>query len=38
VAQEVRRRCDLQGQDVPSSVQDFVECHEGRRQLTLRLA
>jgi hypothetical protein len=38
VAQEVRRRCDLQGQDVPSSVQDFVERHEGHRQLTLRLA
>jgi hypothetical protein len=38
VAQEVRRRCDLQGQDVPSLVQDFVERHEGHRQLTLRLA
>jgi hypothetical protein len=39
VAQELRRRCDLQLRDVPSSVQDFVERHEGhdRHQLTLRL-
>jgi hypothetical protein len=38
VAQEIRRRCDLQAQDVPSTLQDFVERHEGTRQLTLRLA
>jgi hypothetical protein len=39
VAREVRRRCDLKAEDVPSTVQDFVERHEGReRQLTLRLA
>src|ERR1700694_300797 len=39
IAQELRRRCDLQLRDVPSSVQDFVERHEGRdRQFTLRLA
>jgi hypothetical protein len=38
VAQEIRRRCDLQAQDVPSALQDFVEQHEGTRQLTLRLA
>jgi hypothetical protein len=38
VAQEIRRRCDLQAQDVPSALQDFVERHEGTRQLTLRLA
>jgi hypothetical protein len=38
VAQEIRRRCDLQAQDVPSALQDFVERHEGVRQLTLRLA
>jgi hypothetical protein len=38
VAQEIRRRCDLQAQDVPSALQDFVERHEGSRQLTLRLA
>jgi hypothetical protein len=39
VACELRRRCDLQLRDVPSSIQDFVERHEGlgRRQLTLRL-
>jgi hypothetical protein len=39
VAHELRRRCDLQATDVPSSVQDFVERHEGHawRQLTLRL-
>jgi hypothetical protein len=39
IAQELRRRCDLQLRDAPSSIQDFVERHEGRdRQLTLRLA
>jgi len=39
VAHELRRRCDLQARDVPSSIQDFVERHEDhdRRQLTLRL-
>ena len=39
VARELRRRCDLQMRDVPSSIQDFVERHEGHawRQLTLRL-
>jgi hypothetical protein len=39
VARELRRRCDLQGRDVPSSITDFVERHEGHdwRQLTLRL-
>lgn len=39
VAKELRRRCDLQLTDVPTSIQDFVEQHEGhdRRQLTLRL-
>ena len=29
VAQELRRRCDLEARDVPSSIQDFVERHEG---------
>jgi hypothetical protein len=39
VAQELRRRCDLQLRDVPSIIQDFVEGHEGHdRQLALRLA
>jgi hypothetical protein len=39
VAHELRRRCDLQLRDVPSSLQDFVERHEGhdRHQLTLRM-
>lgn len=39
VAQELRRRCDLQLRDLPSSVRDFVRRHEGRdrRQLPLRL-
>jgi hypothetical protein len=38
VARELRWRCDLQLRDVPSSIQDFVERHEGRdRQLPLPL-
>jgi hypothetical protein len=38
IAAELRRRCDLQLRDVPSSIQDFVESHEGRdRQLPLPL-
>jgi hypothetical protein len=39
VARELRRRCDLQMRDLPSTISDFVERHEGqdRRQLTLRL-
>lgn len=39
VAHELRRRCDLQLKDLPSSIQEFVERHEARnrRQLTLRL-
>jgi hypothetical protein len=38
VAQEIRRRCELQGYDVPPALQDFVEDNEGPRQFTLRLA
>jgi hypothetical protein len=39
IAQEIRRRCDLQLRDVPGSIVDFVERHEGQgRQFTLRLA
>jgi hypothetical protein len=30
VAQELRRRCDLQQRDVPFDREDFVERHEGR--------
>ena len=39
VAQEIRRRCDLQMRELPASISDFVEQHEGqdRWQLTLRL-
>ena len=39
VAQELRRRCDLQLRDLPSSIRDFVQRHEvrDRRQLPLRL-
>jgi len=37
VAHELRRRCDLQLRDLPSSIQDFVERQEGAawRQLTI---
>jgi len=40
IAEELRRRCDLQMTELPSNIQDFVERHEGagdRRQLALRL-
>ena len=30
VAQELRRRCDLQMRDVPFYLQDFTDRHEGR--------
>src|SRR3984957_5979324 len=30
VAQELRRRCDLQLREGPSNIQDFVERHEKR--------
>ena len=29
IAQELRRRCDLQLRDVPSAIVDFVEANEG---------
>jgi hypothetical protein len=39
IAQELRRHCDLQLRDVPSSIQHFVDRHDRvDRQLTLRLA
>jgi hypothetical protein len=40
VARELRRRCDLQMCELPSSLSDFVDRHDApdRRQLTLRLA
>jgi hypothetical protein len=39
IAAELRRRCDLQGCELPSNVSGFVERHEmsRRRQLSLRL-
>jgi hypothetical protein len=39
VAAELRRRCDLQMRELPSTISDFVERYEtsDRRQLTLRL-
>jgi hypothetical protein len=39
VAQELRRRCDLRGCDVPSDIQDFVDRHDAvdRSQLILPL-
>jgi hypothetical protein len=30
IAQELRRRCDLQMRDVPSNIQDFVERHDAQ--------
>jgi hypothetical protein len=39
IAQELRRRCDLQVRDVLSGIQDFVDSHAGPdRQFALRLA
>jgi hypothetical protein len=39
VADEIRRRCDLQMTEVPTHLQGFLERHENRdrRQMTLRL-
>jgi hypothetical protein len=39
VADEVRRRCDMQMTEVPDNLQSFMERHENRdrRQLALRL-
>ena len=39
VALEIQTRCDIDGQDVPENLRDFVESHAGpNRQLALRLA
>src|SRR6476659_2588255 len=39
IAQEIMRRLDLEGRDVPKELERFIERHVGRdRQLTLRLA
>jgi hypothetical protein len=38
IAQELRRRCDLEGRELPESIRDFVERYAGNPcQLTLRL-
>jgi hypothetical protein len=38
IAQEILRRLDLEGRDVPAELERFIERHAGRaRQLTLRL-
>jgi len=39
LAREIQTRCDIEGQDVPESIRDFVDTHAGPdRQLALRLA
>ena len=39
IAREIMRRLDLAGDELPSSLEAFVERHLGpERQLTLRLA
>ena len=39
IAQEILRRLDLEGRNVPSELEGFIDRHVGRdRQLTLRLA
>jgi hypothetical protein len=39
IAREIMRRLDLVGDELPSSLEGFVERHLGpERQLTLRLA
>ena len=39
IAQEILRRVGLEGSNVPSELEEFIDCHVGvDRQLTLRLA
>ncbi len=39
MAQEILRRLDLKGGEVPAELEDFIDRHVGAdRQLTLRLA
>jgi hypothetical protein len=39
IAQEILRRLGLEGRNVPSELENFIDRHVGRdRQLTLRLA
>lgn len=37
VADELRRRCDLEGAEVPSHLQGFMDAHENRDRSQLRL-
>lgn len=37
IARELRRRCDLQSQNLPASLHEFVEMNEGHRPLPLKL-
>src|ERR1700749_2464965 len=34
IARELHRRIDLDGLDVPEGIRDFIDEHEGSRQLT----
>jgi hypothetical protein len=39
IALEIQSRCDIDGDDFPEALRDFVDCHAGPdRQLALRLA
>jgi hypothetical protein len=39
IAHEIQTRCDIEGEDVPESIRDFVDKYVGPdRQLTLPLA
>ena len=38
IANELRRRCDLEMREMPPDIQEFVERFEDRRQLSLRLS
>ena len=39
VAREIQTRCDIEGEDVPESIRDFVDRYTGPdHQLTMRLA
>jgi hypothetical protein len=38
IAREIQTRCDIEGENVPEHIKDFVECHRRHeRQLALRL-
>lgn len=37
IAEEIARRCGLQGEEVPANLQDFVDRHENRDRTQLSL-